>query len=82
MSLASGSWSSAKLGACVPEYQRHSNGSELKEGLESPNNIFNLPEEKSLPGDDVPVPYYIVGDNAFEINKRLMNPFTIRNMVG
>jgi hypothetical protein len=33
------------------------NGSELKEGLESPNNIFNLPEEKSLPGDDVPVPY-------------------------
>jgi hypothetical protein len=51
------------------------NGSELKEGLESPNNIFNLPEEKSLPGDDVPVPYYIVGDNAFGINKRLMNPF-------
>ena len=56
------------------------NGSELKEGLESPNNIFNLPEEKSLPGDDVPVPYYIVGDNAFGINKRLMNPFAIRNM--
>ncbi|KAK1901546.1 Transmembrane GTPase fzo1 [Dissostichus eleginoides] len=45
------------------------NGSELKEGLESPNNIFNLPEEKSLPGDDVPVPYYIIGDNAFGINK-------------
>jgi hypothetical protein len=44
------------------------------------NNIFNLPEEKSLPGDDVPVPYYIVGDNAFGINKRLMNPFAIRNM--
>ncbi|XP_071058858.1 uncharacterized protein [Pseudochaenichthys georgianus] len=56
------------------------NGSELKEGLESPNNIFNLPEEKSLPGDDVPVPYYIVGDNAFGINKSLMNPFPIRNM--
>jgi hypothetical protein len=51
-----------------------------QEGLESPNNIFNLPEEKSLPGDDVPVPYYIVGDNAFGINKRLMNPFAIRNM--
>ena len=51
------------------------NGSELKEGLESPNNIFNLPEEKSLPGDDVPVPYYIVGDNAFGINKSLINPF-------
>ncbi|PIK50928.1 putative nuclease HARBI1 [Apostichopus japonicus] len=56
------------------------NGSELKEGLERTNNIFNLPKEKSLPGDDVPVPYYIVGDNAFGINKRLMNPFSIRNM--
>ena len=56
------------------------NGSELREGLESPNNIFNLHEEKSLPGDDVPVPYYIVGDNAFGINKRLMNPCAIRNM--
>jgi hypothetical protein len=56
------------------------NGSELREGLESPNSIFNLPEERSLPGDDVSVPYYIVGDNAFGINKRLMNPFAIRNL--
>ena len=56
------------------------NGSELKEGMESPNNIFNFPEEKFLPVDDVPVPYYIVGDNAFGISKRLMNPFVIRNM--
>ncbi|KAJ4939306.1 hypothetical protein JOQ06_028756, partial [Pogonophryne albipinna] len=61
------------------------NGSELKEGLESPNNIFNLPEEKSLPGDDVPVPYYIVRHNAFGINKSLMNllryPATHNNMM-
>ncbi|CAG2239080.1 unnamed protein product [Mytilus edulis] len=56
------------------------NGSELKEGLESSNNVFNLPEEKQLPGDDVPVPYFIVGDNAFGIDKRLMNPYSIRNM--
>ena len=48
--------------------------------MKSPNNIFNLPEDKFLPVDDVPVPYYIVGDNAFGINKRLMNPFAIRNM--
>ena len=32
------------------------NGSELKEGP-SPNNIFNMPEEKSLPGEYVPIPY-------------------------
>lgn len=30
------------------------NGSELKGG---PNNIFNLPEDKSLLGDAVPVSY-------------------------
>ena len=56
------------------------NGSELKEGLENTNNPFHLPEDKLLPGDDVPVPYFIIGDNAFGINKTLMNPFSIRNM--
>ena len=43
--------------------------SELKEDLESPNNMFNIPEEKSIPGDDVPISNFIVGDNAFGINK-------------
>ena len=56
------------------------NRSKLKEGLENPKNIFNIPEKKSLPGDDVPIPYCIVGDNAFGIHKSLMNPFSIRNM--
>jgi len=56
------------------------NGSELKEGLENPNNPFHLPEDKPLPGDDVPVPYFITGNNAFGINKRVMNLFSIRNM--
>ena len=52
----------------------------MKDGLESPNNIFNIPKEKSLPGDDVPIPYCIVEDNAFGITKSLINPFSIRNM--
>ena len=56
------------------------NASELKEGMESANNMFHLPAERSLPGDDVPIPYFIVGDNAFGINRSLMNPFSIRNM--
>ena len=56
------------------------NGSELEEGLESLNNIFNILEKKSLPGDNVSIQYYIVGDNAFGINKSLMNLFSIRNM--
>ena len=53
------------------------NGLELREGLEIPNNISNIPEDKSLPGDDVPIPYHIVVDNAFVINKNLTNPFSI-----
>jgi len=56
------------------------NGSELKEGLENTNNPFHLPEDKLLPADDVPVPYFIIRDNAFSINKTLMNPFSITNM--
>ena len=48
--------------------------------MESANNMFHLPEKRSLPGDDVPIPYFIVGDNAFGINRSLMNPFSIRNM--
>jgi len=56
------------------------NGSELKEGLENSNNPFHLPADKLLPGDDVLVPYFIIGDNAFGITKTLMNLFSIRNM--
>ena len=37
------------------------NGSKLKGDLEMANNIFNLPDEKSLPGDDVPVPLHSRG---------------------
>ena len=56
------------------------NASELKEGMESVNHMFHLPEERLLPGDDVPIPYFIVGDNAFGINRSLMNPFSVRNI--
>lgn len=43
------------------------------------NNIFNIAIEKSLPGDDVLVPYYIVWNIAFG---GLMpdNPYIIRKM--
>ena len=43
----------------------------IKEGLDSADNIFNIPSVDSLPGDDVPAPYFIVGDNVFGINKDL-----------
>lgn len=69
------SWSTETISLC-----QYLKWSELKEGLESPMNTFNLPEEEYLPGDNVPDLYYIVRDNAFRINKRLINPFSIRNM--
>ena len=46
----------------------------------SPKIIFNFPEEKVLPVDDVSVSYYILGTNAFGMNNCLKNPFSIRNM--
>ena len=56
------------------------NASELKECLDSATNVLNLPEASPLPGDDVALPYFIIGDNAFGIQPELMNPFPIRDM--
>jgi hypothetical protein len=56
------------------------NASELKECLDSKDNVLNMPAPSPLPGDDVDVPYFIIGDNAFGIQPYLMNPYPIRDM--
>ena len=49
------------------------NQSEIKEGLE--NNYLGLPPDECLPGDNKPVPYSLIGDDAFALTKRMMKPF-------
>ena len=51
---------------------------ELKEALESWN--IGLPEPDNLPNDDQPVPYFIVGDDAFGLQTWMMKPLPHRNM--
>jgi len=61
------------------------NGSELKEGLENPNNPFHLPEDKPLHGDDFHVPYFIIGIQTYKFKVLLttMNqrPKTCRTII-
>ena len=41
---------------------------------------LGLPEPDPLPNDDQPMPYYIVGDDAFALKTWLMKPMPHRNM--
>lgn len=43
-------------------------------------NPLHLPDDSPLPGTDVMSSFFFVGDNAFPIHKRMMKPFTLRNM--
>ena len=47
------------------------NDCELKDLLEEKK--LQVPEDEPLPGSDVPVPYFIVGDDAFALKTFLMN---------
>lgn len=54
------------------------NNSELKECIE--NNTIGFPAPDPLPGDDRPMPYYIVADDAFALRTWMMKPFSKRLM--
>lgn len=38
------------------------------------NNLLDLPEPSQLPGSNVKLPYFFVGDNAYPIMENLMKP--------
>ena len=38
-------------------------------------NSINIPQQEPLPGDNRSIPYFIIGDNAFALNGRMMKPF-------
>lgn len=54
------------------------NNSPLKAALDS--GSVNFPDPEPLPLDDVPIPYFIVGDDAFPLRPWLMKPFGSRSL--
>ena len=54
------------------------NACELKEMLIS--NEIGLPPPEPLPGQDVDVPYFLIGDDAFALTHFLMKPYSRRNL--
>lgn len=51
---------------------------DLREALD--DGSANLPEATSFPHDDKPMPYCLVGDDAFPLRKYLMKPYPMRNL--
>ena len=55
------------------------NQSELKESIEdSQVNVLNIPPPAVLPHDTKPLPYFILGDDAFALKPTLMKPYSHR----
>ncbi|MEW8542126.1 MAG: transposase family protein [Candidatus Thiodiazotropha sp.] len=54
------------------------NSSDLKEAIE--DGSIGFPDADNLPGDDRPMPYFIIGDDAFSLRTWLMKPYSKRNL--
>ena len=54
------------------------NDSELKTCLE--DGTIGFPEPDPLPNDDRPMPYFLLGDDAFSLSKYMMKPYGLRGL--
>jgi hypothetical protein len=54
------------------------NQSNLKASLE--NGTLSIPAPEPLPQDDIDMPYFIVGDDAFPLRTSMMKPFSTRRL--
>ena len=54
------------------------NSSPLKEALEEGD--LGLPGPDNLPNDNIPFPYFMLGDDAFALREYMMKPFSQRNL--
>ena len=50
----------------------------LRTALE--DNLVGLPQPEPLPNDNTPIPYFLVGDDAFTLRPWLMKPYLQRNL--
>ncbi|XP_012542349.1 uncharacterized protein LOC105840111 [Monomorium pharaonis] len=54
--------------------------SDFAQLLNNSQNPLNIPEDKPLAGMDEPMPYVLLADNAFPLQKHILKPYSLRNL--
>lgn len=54
--------------------------SDFAQLLNNSQNPLNIPEDKPLPGMDESMPYILLTDNAFPLQKHILKPYLSRNL--
>lgn len=83
------------MGICDGDYKltyvdigvngRHSDGGVFKNCTFAKalnNNLLHIPLPNPLPDRNTPVPYVLVGDDAFAMQRHLLKPYAVRNLTG
>lgn len=54
--------------------------SDFAQLLNNSQNPLNIPQDNPLPGTAVSVPYVLLADNAFPLQKHILKPYSLRNL--